>query len=816
MGKKSLILVLNLLFTTNMIFATISQGEAYKIAANWFEEAGFDVSKSNVKKAPSNCDKSEPYYIFNHNEGAYIIVSGIDDENPIIGYSKECQWDHNNVPPFLKEMLNNYNGNSHVSPKRENNYIRQNNAKLLTTANWGQHYPYNAMLERNYPIGCVATAIAIALRYYESPLPGKGTHSYVSSYDGKTYSFDFNRTFDWSKMPLKAPYNDEEANTIAELTYAAAVASDMTFAPGGSGGSTSPYTIYKFFNYSQTIMDHRSEFYDLEEVEDMLYEEIDNNRVVIVSGGAHCFICDGYANDYFHFNFGWDGQGNGNFHLSSITPVPAEYPYLSFMTGIEPSLEIDEDGIPWRIARGSKNAKGISVNSEKIITGESYNFSISDFQAQNLYPYTFEGEIAMALCNSKHEIKEIIYSELCNHTWFYGDWVKHFDNIQINCNLDEDDFICFVGRPLGVSKWSIVPVEKGLRSSIKVGETGIKGIPVTWDFGFNTYEYYDYDCNNRTFPGSEYTADITIPLSHTLIGCLVNGFPHRIYRIFEDSEECRFNFIADEGVESYTVRPVSYAEHDALNDCEVTSSQGGSVSLNINHDDYIRLVGLKVNGEINEQDFELLQCLPYLKTLDLSDATITGNNPKKVPDYAFEYNSNIEKIIIPKSTEEIGNLAFVWSSLKSLHFGPAIRTIGSEALRCEELEEFYVEMQRPIEVYPNAFESMNLDKVILYVPVGTKDLYKNSHYAWRDFKNIVEFDYSASIGEVESDNNFSYETNHKNLTISSDNSVNVNVIDLNGRVVVSDKVSGIKNYTLEPGMYILSTANGKPHKVIIP
>lgn len=800
-----------------MIFAAISQGEAYKIAANWFEEAGFNTCNSRIKKSPSNSNsnKNESYYIFNHKEGAYIIVSGIDDENPIIGYSTECQWDHNNVPPFLKEMLDNYNGKSHVSPKRANKYIRQNNAKLLTTANWGQHYPYNAMLERNYPIGCVATAIAIALRYYESPLPGKGTHSYESSYDGKTYSFDFNRTFDWSKMPLKAPYNDEEANSIAELTYAAAVASDMTFAPGGSGAMARPYSIQEFFNYSQEIIQHRSEFFSLEEIEDILYEEIDNNRVVIVSGGSHCFICDGYANDYFHFNFGWDGQGNGNFHLSSITPVPAEFPYIHIITGIQPAEGINDRGIPWRIARGSKNAKGIMVNSDKIEKGGKYNFAINDFQAQMEYPYPFEGELALALCNEEG-IKEILYSEPLNFNCFYGEQRFVLSDVEINCDLDVDDYICAVGRAIDVSKWSIIPVEKGLRASIKVGETGIKGIPVIWDFGFNTYEYYDYDSNNLTFPGSRYAAHITIPQSHTLIGCLVNGFPYRIDRIFEDSEGCRFNFIAEEGVESYTVRPVSYTEHDALNNCEATSSQGGTLSLNINHDDYIRLVGLKVNGEINEQDFELLQCLPYLKTLDLRDATITGNNPRKVPDYAFEYNSNIEKIIIPKSTEEIGNLAFVWSSLKSLHFGPAIKTIGSEALRCEELEEFYVEMQRPIEVLPNAFESMNLDKVILYVPVGTKNLYKNSPYAWRDFKNIVEFDYSASIEEVESDNKLSYETNHRNLTISSNVPVNVNVIDLNGRVVISDKVSGIKNYSLEPGIYILSSANGKPQKVIIP
>ena len=57
----------------------------------------------------------------------------------------------------------------------------------------------------------------------------------------------------------------------------------------------------------------------------MMRKEIDNNRPVIYTGesiqgcGAHGFVLDGYRDNLFHFNFGWNGSGNGFFAISAIT-----------------------------------------------------------------------------------------------------------------------------------------------------------------------------------------------------------------------------------------------------------------------------------------------------------------------------------------------------------------------------------------------------------------------------------------------------------------------------------------------------------------
>ncbi len=36
------------------------------------------------------------------------------------------------------------------------------------------------------------------------------------------------------------------------------------------------------------------------------------------SAGGHAFVCDGYQEEYFHFNFGWGGSQDGFYTLLSV------------------------------------------------------------------------------------------------------------------------------------------------------------------------------------------------------------------------------------------------------------------------------------------------------------------------------------------------------------------------------------------------------------------------------------------------------------------------------------------------------------------
>ena len=70
-------------------------------------------------------------------------------------------------------------------------------------------------------------------------------------------------------------------------------------------------------------------------------KEIDSNRPVIYTGesilgrGAHGFVLDGYRDNLFHFNFGWNGSGNGYFAISAITSTDRSFEF-SALSGVMP------------------------------------------------------------------------------------------------------------------------------------------------------------------------------------------------------------------------------------------------------------------------------------------------------------------------------------------------------------------------------------------------------------------------------------------------------------------------------------------------
>lgn len=76
----------------------------------------------------------------------------------------------------------------------------------------------------------------------------------------------------------------------------------------------------------------------------MIKNEIDHRRPILYCGVAltlgygHAFVCDGYdTNGYFHFNWGWSGDADGFYSLSSLAPTSYSFnANQSAVIGIEP------------------------------------------------------------------------------------------------------------------------------------------------------------------------------------------------------------------------------------------------------------------------------------------------------------------------------------------------------------------------------------------------------------------------------------------------------------------------------------------------
>lgn len=286
------------------------------------------------------------YYVINRaDKKGYIIVAGDDSMVPVLGYTDEGLFDPADVPSNMAWWLGECQrqieyAKLHPGEVRHAAVVSKAVAPLLTTM-WSQSAPFNAQCPtyvRNYTAyrcatGCVATAMAQIMKYHEWPKQGKGEHSYDCNVNGSTkvttLHADFSESvYDWDNMLdiYGTTYSTESKNAVAKLMSDVGISVDMGY--GSSSGAFSPSVVdalTSYFDYDRSVRMCSREDYSVEAWEQMIRNELDNNRPVYYSGmsstGGHAFVCDGYNHEgYFHFNWGWGGRDNGYFLLSMLNP----------------------------------------------------------------------------------------------------------------------------------------------------------------------------------------------------------------------------------------------------------------------------------------------------------------------------------------------------------------------------------------------------------------------------------------------------------------------------------------------------------------
>lgn len=272
--RKQLLLMLILCLSATMVWAErIDVSTARKVAENvanagsGLRSAG-DLSlvyaaapgKSSSALRSGTVDGAVDYFVFNvpGNKG-FVIVSGDDRAYPVLGQSDEGNFDPNNLPDNLRAMLAFYQSQITYAERKDleasvniqsewGRYLAGNlraasTEVLLTTARWDQGDPYN----RQTPIidgyhavtGCVATALAIVMRYHEYPVETVTSSNRVNEYwSGLPVSYG---PYEWDKMPLiykDGEFTEEEANTVASLMWQIGANVDMGYSVDVSGANT--------------------------------------------------------------------------------------------------------------------------------------------------------------------------------------------------------------------------------------------------------------------------------------------------------------------------------------------------------------------------------------------------------------------------------------------------------------------------------------------------------------------------------------------------------------------------------------------------
>lgn len=395
--------------------------QAKEIALRQAAQLGISMDETSSAKAKSKRVKSvsgevPAYYVFPNGEGkGFTVVSGDDRLPEVVGYSDKGTYDEENLPSnyvgFMKayeEMVGQLdNGDSRASASiaeakalRSSGYQQPAVAPLLGNIQWNQMIPYNNMCpmynSTNRSVtGCVATAMAQVMMYYQYP---KILQANIPAYVSRTNHLSIpqinqGETYDWANMlpkyasyePLN--YTDAQATAVAKLMYHCGAACEMDYGPS-SGANVTPAILSTYFGYDSDLMqDLNRDAFTLAEWSQIMDKELSVKRPILYSGrssdGGHEFICDG-TDGYglYHINWGWGGYQDGYFDVTILNPdkggagsgsAPDGYnQYCSMIVGIAPDNgKVDEplvDVAPVVMIGNGNSSLGFQMSTRNKVT----------------------------------------------------------------------------------------------------------------------------------------------------------------------------------------------------------------------------------------------------------------------------------------------------------------------------------------------------------------------------------------------------------------------------------------------------------------
>lgn len=338
--KKSYIIALAITMGTGIAGAATLQPEAALDRALLSKELGplHAPGESPVLRITHSVDEQPMVYLFSRgdNKGFYA-VSADDTSVPLLGFSDNgtLPESFDQLPDGLQYWLGElarqiaFNSERGLTYAPQTRNVRQSITPLCATR-WNQDAPYNDLCPKvngqSTYTGCAATAMAQVVKYYNYPAHIKGTYSYT--WNSQTLSVDESVVFDWDNM-LNI-YDDSATQTqktaVATLMRACGVTADMNYGTSSSGASMNNVLrgLIENFGYDQGARLLSHSYYTTAEWEDLIYANLYDYGPVLMdgfnTGSGHAFVCDGYKDGLYHFNWGWGGMSDGYFQLTALDP----------------------------------------------------------------------------------------------------------------------------------------------------------------------------------------------------------------------------------------------------------------------------------------------------------------------------------------------------------------------------------------------------------------------------------------------------------------------------------------------------------------
>ena len=362
MKKLTTLVLLAFFVLTGMSAQTTAKEQVQTLAERFFKQgqrvqsgakgvrsakATSMVCRWDSRDVLSASSAAPTFYAFEPEVGqGFVIVAGDGDNARVIGYSYENSLpEAANMPDGLADFLGGVDaqvmavrgGAPSVSVKSATPV--GNVVVNLNTAPWGQRAPFNNLCftstGASAATGCVPTAYSILMFHHKWPVCAENRTVY---HPGTGEAHQIGYEYDWDNMisSYSGTYSEAQAAAVATLMRDFGYANGVAYGTSETGGNESATTLVNYFKYksetprntgaAEAYVTGRDIVADDTTWKQYIKESLDAGCPIPYSstttgGGRHVFICDGYTDaDYYHFNWGWSGSGNGWFTLDAMTP----------------------------------------------------------------------------------------------------------------------------------------------------------------------------------------------------------------------------------------------------------------------------------------------------------------------------------------------------------------------------------------------------------------------------------------------------------------------------------------------------------------
>ena len=498
----------------------VSVVKARQVAENFFSSVPSSKSQTSeiVLKwtgeslLTKSYSASSPFYVFENTSGGFVIISGDDCLQPILGYSYDSSFRTEGMPSnishwfsTLKDGINHIRNTGCIPDGRTSSLWEDfmsgqgqpdgdMTPVLYETALWNQGSPYSRKLSKYGPYtGCGALAMAIIMRYFSYPECGQGEvggYSYIDMSGRNVYveKHTLGDSYDWDNMPLKyysdkeelhPVYTEVQADAVSDLIFDCALALESQFY-GDYGTSSSDYSYasalkdHMGYDWGMTLCDRRS--YSTAQWLEMIYSNLREVGPVWYSGtdpaeGGHTFVVDGFdSRGNLHVNWGWGGNDNGYYAFPDMNGFEE---YQTAVLGIKP-FESEENSGSMLVLADYNGIDGLELYGTSHVT-KNQPFQVIIGILMNYGMFDFNGEIILGLVDINGDLKQ----NLGNLMTFddgplsssYG-WAGEKIDAEITCDIESGDAIMLLYRDSVSGDWKFLTAGKdsGVNDRIYVGD----------------------------------------------------------------------------------------------------------------------------------------------------------------------------------------------------------------------------------------------------------------------------------------------------------------------------------------------------------